>query len=98
MLLGPAGVRYQVVLVVCRHQVLQDRPRLEDLKLQAVGRHVGDGRDASIGVDLGKPPLLVLILEDINLHQLCDVSGSPLNREGRKKLSQPYLVLEPKLL
>lgn len=70
MFLAPVGVRDQMVLVVRRHQVLQDRARLEDLELHAVGCFVGDGWDASVGVDLHEPRLLLLVLEQSDWHQL----------------------------
>lgn len=84
MLLGPVRIRNQVVLVVCRHQVLQYSSRLEDFELHAVGCLVGDRRNTSIGINLSKPGLLLLVLEYINRHQLYGVSGSSLGRQKRK--------------
>ena len=95
MLLGPVGIRDQVLFVVRRHQVLQDSSRLKDLELHAVGCHVGDGRDTSIGVNPGKPRLLLLVVEHINQHQLCVVSVSSLGWEKRRKCHNSTLYSSP---
>lgn len=51
-----------MVLVVPVDQVLQDGTALEYADLLAVGEGIRDGGNATIGVDLEEPRLLLLIL------------------------------------
>ena len=60
------GVRGAVVRVVRVNQILHNGPRFEQPHLAAVGVDVGQGREASVGVDCQEPRLLVSVLGGID--------------------------------
>lgn len=59
-------IRNLVVLVVAVNEILQNSTALKDADLLAVGELVSEGGDATVGVDLEEPGLLLLILHHLD--------------------------------
>lgn len=66
VLTRPMRIRNLVVFVVAVRQVLQDGTALKDADLLAVLKLVRQGGDATIGVNLQEPRLLLLILHHLD--------------------------------
>ena len=55
-----------MIFVISGYEILQDRPRFEDVDLLAVGESVHDGGDTAIWVDLQEPGLFLCVLGELN--------------------------------
>ena len=52
--------------VVSIHEILQDRTTFPDIQLLAILIHVGEGRNATIWVDVEVPLLFLLVLKKLD--------------------------------
>jgi hypothetical protein len=94
MILRPIGIRHFVIFIISSDQVLEDGTTLEYLDLTATFIFVSNGRDATVGVDVKEPWLLLLMLAEV---QSDDLDGT-LVMETCLRLRIFYLVLETQFL
>lgn len=68
-----------MVPIVPVHKILQDGTTFPDLELLAVLGSVNDGWDATVGVDVEKPLLFLLMLKELDLvHLHAELCQAPL--------------------
>lgn len=88
--------------VIAVREVLQDGAALKDADGLAIGESVCEGRNATIGVDLEEPRLLLGVLADLNVCRLWRssrfVSVASVLWSRIITMSRTHLVLEPELL
>jgi hypothetical protein len=65
VLLGTVGIGDLVVFVICSYDVLEDGATFKDLDLAPIRVLVSECGDATIGIDLEKPGLLLLVLVEV---------------------------------
>ncbi|TLD10659.1 hypothetical protein PgNI_05816 [Pyricularia grisea] len=70
VLSGTVGVRHLVLRVITVHEVLHDGGALKQVDGLAIGKSVGQCWDATVGVDVKKPLLLLHVLHDVDLGHL----------------------------
>lgn len=88
--------------VIAVREVLQNGAAFKDADGLAIGESVCEGGDATIGVDLEEPRLLLGVFANLNIRRLWGSSrfvlAASISSGGMVTMSRTHLVLKPKLL